>query len=145
MAGKGCLIVFLVTCLLFCTCTRLPLVRTGALLGSQNGAVAEETSSTLQLHPVFSFSLCHHSTEQNPELTLHIYTAIHPCAPSCWQHGRVAATSSKGVNWQVILRALFPLGMYLLFFSRLFSANRETLQNEKFKNTEEERKSKRVL
>lgn len=62
-AGKGCLIVFLVTWLLFCTCTRLPLVRTGALLGSQNGAVGEETSSAPQSRPVFSFSLCHHFTE----------------------------------------------------------------------------------
>lgn len=47
VAGKGCLIVFSVTWLLFCTCTRLPLVRTGASLGSQDGAVAEETSSIL--------------------------------------------------------------------------------------------------
>lgn len=120
MAGKGCLIVFLVTWLLLCTCTRLPLVRTGPLLGSQDGAVAEETSSTLQSHPVFSFSLCHHFTEQNPELTLHISTAIPPCVPSCWQDGKVAATSSKGIDWQVILRALFPLGMYLLVLSILY-------------------------
>lgn len=96
VAGKGCLIVFLVSWLLFCTCTRLPLVRTGALLGSQIGAVAEETSSSLQSHPVFSFSLCHHLTKQNPELTLHICTAIHPCVPGCCHNGKVAVKGLTG-------------------------------------------------
>lgn len=56
---------------------------------------------------------------------MHIYKAIHPCVPGCCQDGKVAATSSKGINWQVILRALFPLRMHLLVFSSLFSTNKE--------------------
>lgn len=56
---------------------------------------------------------------------VNIYKAIHPCVPGCCQDGKVAATSSKGINWQVILRALFPLRMHLLIFSSLFSTNKE--------------------
>lgn len=134
---KAVSLCFLVAWLLFCTCTRLALVRTGALLGSQNGAVAEETSSTLQSHPVFSFSLCHHFTEQNPRAHVaHFHS--HPALCSC-QDGKVAATSSKGINWQVILRTLFPLGMYLLCFSRLqIKRNTAKWEVHKYKRRKEE-------
>lgn len=50
---------------------------------------------------------------------------LHSHPPLCsrllpqWESG------SKGINWQVIFRALFPLRRYLLVFSSLFSANKE--------------------
>lgn len=50
---------------------------------------------------------------------------LHSHPPLCSWLLSAWESDSKGINWQVILRALFPSGMYLLVFSSLFSANKE--------------------